>query len=82
MQTDADRYAIVDAIATFLRRLHAIPVSECPFNSAFDYRLARGRERIDAGLVDEDDFDEERTGWTAEQVWTATQHLLPFTPIR
>lgn len=80
LQTDADRYAIVDAIAAFLRRLHAIPVNECPFNSAFDYRLARGRERIDAGLVDEDDFDEERASWTAEQVWTAMQQLLPFTP--
>jgi aminoglycoside 3'-phosphotransferase-1 len=82
LQSDADRYAIVDAIAAFLRRLHAIPVSECPFNSAFDHRLALGKERIDAGLVDEDDFDEERAGWTAEQVWTAMQPLLPFTPDR
>jgi aminoglycoside 3'-phosphotransferase-1 len=79
LQTGADSYAIVDAIAAYLRRLHAIPPSECPFNSALDYRLARGRERIDSGLVDEDDFDEERAGWTAEQVWTAMQQHLPFT---
>lgn len=74
-----DRLAIVDAIAGFLRQLHAIPVCECPFNSSHDYRLVQGRKRIEAGLVDEDDFDDEREGWTAEQVWTEMHRLLPFT---
>ena len=36
--------------------------------------------RIDEGLVEEDDFDEEREGWTAEQVWEAMQDLLPLAP--
>lgn len=72
------RVRIVDALAAFLRRIHAIPVSECPFNSDHAFRLARARERIDAGLVEEDDFDDEREGWTAEQVWEAMQHLLPM----
>jgi aminoglycoside 3'-phosphotransferase-1 len=75
-----DRVGIVDALATFLRRLHAIPVSECPFNSDHVYRLSWARERIDAGLVEEDDFDDERNGWTAEQVWEAMQRLLPMPP--
>lgn len=72
--------AVVDALAAFLRRLHAIPVNECPFNSDHAYRLASARARIDAGLVDEDDFDDERAGWTAGQVWEAMQSLLPLTP--
>ena len=72
--------AVVDALADFLRRLHAIPVSECPFNSDHGYRLSLARKRIDAGLVDEDDFDDERGGWTAEQVWRAMHELLPFAP--
>jgi len=76
-QTKA-RVEIVDALAVFLRRVHAIPVSECPFTSDHAYRLARARERIDAGLVEEDDFDDEREGWTAEQVWEAMQRLLPI----
>ena len=69
---------IVDALATFLRRLHAVPVSDCPFTSDHAYRLARARGRIDAGLVEEDEFDDEREGWTAEQVWDAMQRLLPM----
>ena len=71
---------IVDAFAAFLRRIHAIPVSECPFNSDHAFRLARARDRIDAGVVQEDDFDDEREGWTAEQVWEAMQRLLPMQP--
>lgn len=62
------RTAVVDAIAAFLRQIHAIPTRECPFMSEHAYRLARARMRIDAGLVDADDFDDERQGWTAEQV--------------
>jgi len=72
--------AIVDALAAFMRRLHAIPTSACPFNSDHAYRLAQARDRLDAGLVDEDDFDEERQGWTAQAVWNAMNGLLPFAP--
>ena len=74
------RPVIVDALAMFLRRLHAIPVSECPFNSDHAYRLSRARKRIDGGLVDESDFDEERQDWTSEQVWDALQGILPLAP--
>ncbi|TPG49681.1 APH(3')-I family aminoglycoside O-phosphotransferase [Sphingomonas glacialis] len=72
------RIATIDALATFLRRLHTIPVSDCPFISDLPHRLARARARIDAGLVEEDDFDAAREGWTAEQVWGALQQLLPL----
>lgn len=70
------RPAVVDALARFLRRLHAVPVAICPFTSDHIHRLALARARIDAGAVDEDDFDDERAGWTAERVWTAL-HDLP-----
>lgn len=74
------RTAIVDAIAMFLRRIHAIPVGDCPFTSNPEYRLLRARARIDANLVNEDDFDEDREGWSAEQVWQEMQGLLPMVP--
>ena len=48
---------VVDALAAFLRRLHALPVSDCPFDAGHAVRLAQARQRIDAGLVDADDFD-------------------------
>lgn len=76
------RVAIVDALAAFLRRVHAIPVDACPFDAGHAYRLTHARRRIDAGLVETQDFDDEREGWTAEQVWTALHELLPLTPDR
>lgn len=72
--------AIVDALAAFLRRLHAIPLAECPFTSGHAVRLFQARQRIDASLVDVDDFDEARRGWSAEDVWTAMQQVLPRVP--
>jgi aminoglycoside 3'-phosphotransferase I len=81
LQASHDNHlAIVDALAAFLRRLHSIPVNECPFNSEYIYRVAQARVRIDAGLVDVDDFDDERQGWTADQVWKALQNQLPLVP--
>lgn len=76
----ARREEVIDALACFMLRLHAIPVEECPFNSQFAFRLRKARRRIDAGLVDTDDFDDEREGWTAEQVWTAIREHAPPDP--
>jgi aminoglycoside 3'-phosphotransferase-1 len=74
----SERDAVVDAMARFLRRFHAIPLAACPFISDHAHRLSQARQRIDASLVEEDDFDDERQGWTAEQVWQALHALLPF----
>lgn len=74
------RSTVVDALAAFLRRLHALPVAGCPFDAGPAVRLAQARQRIDAGLVDTDDFDAEREGWTAQQVWAALQDCRPLAP--
>lgn len=70
--------AVADALARHLRRLHAIPVEDCPFISDHRLRLAKARGRMGAGLVDVEDFDEERAGLTAEQVWERMTALLPL----
>lgn len=70
--------ALADALASFLRRLHAIRASACPFNSDHAYRLALASKRIDAGVVEVDNSDDKRRGWTAEQVRKAMQALLPL----
>ncbi|MCM2568644.1 APH(3')-I family aminoglycoside O-phosphotransferase [Janthinobacterium kumbetense] len=72
--------AVADALAVFLRRLHALPVSDCPFDASHAARLVQARRRIDAGFVDAGDFDAEREGWTAQQVWLALQGYLPLPP--
>jgi aminoglycoside 3'-phosphotransferase I len=69
----------VASLAHFLRAVHALPLAECPFHAGHAQRLAMAWQNLEAGLVDTDDFDEEREGWTAEQVWSAMEGLLPLT---
>lgn len=68
--------AVVEAVATFLCRFHAIAPEPCPFTAAAPHRLALARARIAQGLIDEEDFDDEREGWSTTQVWDAL-HALP-----
>lgn len=70
---------VVTALAQFLRRLHALPPQQCPFNADHHLRMAQARQRLEQGLVDVDDFDESRQGWSAAQVWEALLKQQPTT---
>lgn len=69
---------LVAALARHLKNLHAIPTDQCPFDNSHRLRMAHARRRIDEGLVDTDDFDDERQGWTPEQIWAAINEKLPL----
>lgn len=68
---------IIDALASFMRRVHALPKDQCPYDACLPRRLIDARARIDAGAINIDDFDKERQGRSAEDVWTALQSSLP-----
>lgn len=76
----ASRTAIVDILASFLRRFHALPIEACPFNSDHRLRLIHARGRLAAGIIDTYDFNDDHKGWSAEQVWNEMMDLLPFSP--
>ena len=57
------------------------PVRHCPFNSDCLFRLALAQKRMSNGLVDASDFDDQRNGWSVEQVWKEMHSLYPFHPI-
>jgi aminoglycoside 3'-phosphotransferase-2 len=58
----------IRAYAQGLKRLHALDTTTCSFNHGIEARLAEAEARVAAGLVDEADFDGERTGWTVGQI--------------
>lgn len=66
-----------DLLARALRELHALPVRDCPFDASLRVRLAEARARVDAALVDESDFDEERLGRTARSVYDELLRTRP-----
>lgn len=67
--------ATVDALAA----LHARDPVGCPFDMSLKVKFALAERRVAAGLVDEDDFDEERTGWTAQQAMDQAYATRPAT---
>ncbi len=72
-----DLMDVIAAIAKFLRLFHQIEAKNCPFDASRQRLLRRARENIDSGYVDTTDFDAERLGWTAEQVWDALIKTQP-----
>ena len=70
---------MVGLLARALRQLHALPVRECPFNMSLGVKLHLARERVAAGVVDEADFDDERQGQSAVQVFNALARRRPAT---
>ena len=69
VERPAQRVMVARALGTFLRAWHALPTVDCPFRSDRELRLAAARRRLEAGEVDESDFDEAREGMSAEAVW-------------
>ena len=60
------RAALIATIET-LAALHSLPPADCPFDQTLAARFPMAEAQVEAGLVDEDDFDDERAGWTAPQ---------------
>ena len=66
----SDRHdAIVTALATGLRTLHATNISACPFDQSMRVRVAAAESRLRAGLVREDDFDAARRDRSARDLY-------------
>lgn len=68
---------VVDLLARALRELHALPIRDCPFRMTLDVTLRLAREQVEAGTVDETDFDEERRGRTAVSVFNELARTRP-----
>lgn len=64
IEPERARTAVV-GLANALQGLHAQPITTCPFDQSLDTQIECARERTRAGLVDEEDFDEDRRGSSA-----------------
>lgn len=63
-----ERARVVVAIAEALKRLHSIPVEQCPFDQRLETKIAQARRRTELGLVNLEDFDERWQGKSAEEL--------------
>jgi kanamycin kinase/aminoglycoside 3'-phosphotransferase-2 len=53
-----DAELLVATVARALRRLHDLPIDDCPFDSRLAGQLATAERRVELGLVDQSDFEE------------------------
>lgn len=70
--------ALVDALAGFLRDLHALPAAPCPFDADHLLRLAQAEQRLRDGLIDAEDFGDDHQGWSPERLWEKLTGMLPL----
>lgn len=73
MAHPVDVVSVVQAIVALLRRLHAIPVCDCPFDATLSVRVSAARRNVIAGLVDEQDFGALHHGMSAAEVLRALE---------
>lgn len=60
---------LVRLVAVALRRLHDLDPAACPFDHRLERRLDTVRQRVEAGLVDEADFDDDHRGRSATELY-------------
>ena len=60
---------IVRVLADGMKLLHSVPIEDCPFNHELEERLPLAQMRVEQGLIDEDDFDDERQGCSAKDLF-------------
>lgn len=68
----------VNVIVEALSRIHALPVQDCPFSAHWSFRLHQAERRMQAGLVDEADFDEENLGREPADMVAELKSLAPL----
>ena len=60
-----------------LRALHRLPVATCPFDGRLDTVLARAEANVRAGLVDQDDFDDDHRDLSPDDVLKRLRNTRP-----
>lgn len=68
---------IIEQSAIGLKMFHNLSIENCPFDARLDYKIRAAKERMLKGLVDEEDFDDERSGRRAEDLF---EELLASRP--
>lgn len=73
----ANPVQLVSVLAAGLRLIHSVSVDNCPFDQTLRTQLAAAQIRVARGLVDEEDFDPERLGATAHQLFEVLLQTRP-----
>ncbi|MFD2328879.1 APH(3') family aminoglycoside O-phosphotransferase [Cohnella sp. GCM10020058] len=68
---------VARAMAAGLRHVHALDIQDCPFDQRVQVRIREAGRRLAAGFVDADDFDSERAGCSADELFAQLLATVP-----
>lgn len=68
---------MVSAIAKGLKTVHSLDITNCPFDCRNSVRIEEARLHLENGWVDEADFDENRQGCSAAELFEQLQRTVP-----
>lgn len=71
------RGRITETLADIACRMHALSTSDCPFDRRLSRAIPEAEQRAAAGLVDLEDLDESRAGWSVERLLDALHATRP-----
>jgi aminoglycoside phosphotransferase len=69
--------AVIEQLAEACRLFHSVSAHACPFSESADTLIEQARGRLDAGLVDAEDFDDERQGQDPRALLDELRALRP-----
>jgi kanamycin kinase/aminoglycoside 3'-phosphotransferase-2 len=60
---------LMKLLALGVKNMHGISIKDCPFDETLDKKIEEAKRRVENGLVDEEDFDDIRSGKTAKELF-------------
>ena len=72
-----DASNVIEQLANGLKTIHNLSIADCSFDARIDSAIEIARQRVLKGLVEQEDFDEERQGRTAADIF---QELIAAKP--
>ncbi|MEV5983326.1 APH(3') family aminoglycoside O-phosphotransferase [Streptomyces sp. NPDC052114] len=71
------RAAVAEALADLAADLHQLPAEDCPFDRGLAVTTEQAARHVAHNLLDLDDLDDERAGWTGERLLAELRRTRP-----
>ncbi|NHJ02489.1 MAG: aminoglycoside 3'-phosphotransferase [Candidatus Heimdallarchaeota archaeon] len=76
---DEERQESIRILVKGLNLIHSVDITDCPFDRTLNFEMENAKRRMNLGLVNENNFDAQRRGRTAESLYEELLRTKPRT---